>query len=234
MLDALFESVRESRKQFSVYAHADDAADVDGLFAGHNVAVERRPLPPDGPPPFLVVEEDDEFVGAVGLETLEALLEPPRHRPSESVPGISAAYRVLFEALDETVFAAMRRRELVAVSREIEERAYRVGEGTLRVGFQNLSTFRHQVGVYRGLASRSMLDVHVYGASDWEPPTIPGVSYHEYPDRSLEAYWVVAFDEGAPGGQTTALVARETADGYEGFWTDDPEMTREVTAALES
>ncbi|MFC6785157.1 DICT sensory domain-containing protein [Halobaculum halobium] len=124
----------------------------------------------------------------------------------------------------------MRRRSLLAVSREIEDRAHRVGTGTLRASFQRFSAFRPQVGVYSYLAADTDLSVHVHGVDDWDVPPIPGVRYHAVDDE-LERFWVLAFD-GGDEGQACGLVAREDSDGYTGFWTDDAAIVAEIAAAV--
>lgn len=232
VLEELFASVRRSPYRFVF--HADEAgrgADVTERFATHGVAIETEELPPGGPAPFFVIEEDGVFRGALGLTEVEDILEPPIHRV-ERIEDVSTGYRVLFDVLDDAVFSATSRRELLAVSREIEERAFRIGIGTLRVGFQKLSAFESQEDVYRKLATETNLDVHVYGAADWTPPTIPGVSYHEYPE--LDRYWLLAYDSETPQAETCALVARQTGDMYDSFWTNDPETTRTVLDELEA
>jgi hypothetical protein len=232
-LASIFEAFRAERKRFVVYS-SDDETDFTDRFATHNVDIESRRLPPGGPAPFLVVESAGEFAGAISLDALDGLFDPPIVRPGTG-DGVSEGYRVLFDAFDDTVYAAMRRRQLLAVSREIEDRAFRVGTGTLRVGFQTLSTFASQADVYRLLAGETDLDVHVYGVADWTPPEIPGVTYHSDPDDALERYWVLAFDGGAGDArQTCALVARQDGDEYDGFWTDDPETTEAVLSELAS
>lgn len=230
MLDSLLSEIRGREKQFTVYRSGDET-DVEVQFATHNVGVTHRELPPGGPYPFLVIEENGEFAGAIGLEDLNWLLEPPIVRPGEH-DGVSDGYRVLFDVLDETVFTAMERRQLLAISREIEDRAFRVGSGTLRVGFQTLSTFESQVEVYRQLATRTDLDIHVHGVADWTPPEIAGVTYHGVTDHALERYWVLAFDGGPDETQACGLVGQEQPDGYSGFWTDDAEIVGDIVAEL--
>lgn len=234
MFDALIERARSARSQFTVFVGAADRDDVDVAerFANHNVHVEYRTLPSGGPAPFVVVEHDGEFAGAIALTDLAELLEPPVVRPGDA-EDVSDGYRVLFEVLDDTVFTAMERRELLAVSREIEERAFRIGTGTLHAGFQSLSRYQAQLDVYRTLATATDLDVHVYGDADWSPPEVPGITYHEYPDADDERFWVMAFVGGDDDATTNALVARQDGDVYDGFWTDDPDVTREVANALD-
>jgi hypothetical protein len=232
MLDSLLDRVRESRKQFLAYA--DDPADDDfqTLFGSHGVRVERRPLPSEHVDPFLVVENDDgEFAGAIAIDDLESLLEPPVHPPNES-DAVSDGYRILFELFEETVFSAMNRSELVAVSREIEDRAARADGGTLRACFQRYSAFAGQIEQYRWLGARPNLDVHVHAVADETVPSLPGVEYHTDPAGALERYWALAFEGDGSPAETTALVARQDGDTYDGFWTDDPQLTREVASRV--
>ncbi len=238
MLESVLTAVTDREKRFVVYH--DDETDVDIQFASHNVSVDSRPLPPNSAEPFLAIEEDGEFAGAIGLDELHGLLEPPIVRPGAR-EDVSAGYRVLFDLLDETVFTAMGRRELLAVSREIEDRAFRVGTGTLQATFQHLSTFRSQTAVYRQLAAETALDIHVHGVADRDPPEIPGITYHTYPaDASarsaepIDRYWTLAFDGGENETQACGLVAREREDGYDGFWTDDADLVDAVVAELEA
>lgn len=83
MLEALLDRVRESRTEFVVYAGPDADADVASLFGSHNVHVEYRSLPSGRVDPFLVVENDGEFAGAIALADLDGLLEPPVHPPGD-------------------------------------------------------------------------------------------------------------------------------------------------------
>lgn len=230
MFDALLAEVDDRDRQFTVY-RSGEATAVEDQFAAHNVSVTRQPIPPAGPDPFLVIEEGEEFAGALGLSELEGLLEPPIVRPGER-DDVSAGYRVLFDVLDETVFSAMERRQLLAVSREVEDRAYRVGTGTVHVSFQTLSTFRSQADVYRQLASATELDIHIYGIADWSPPDIAGISYHEYDDDTGGRYWALAFDGGHNDSQACGLVAREQTGRYDGFWTDDSDLVGRIRAAF--
>lgn len=211
----------------------DDQTDVESQFRNHTVEITHEELPPEGPDPFLVIEEDDTFAGALPVESLNWLLEPPVSPPGDK-DGISAGYRVLFDVLGETVFTSMDRRQLLAVSREIEDRALRVGAGTLRVSFQTLSAFRPQVEVYRHLATETNLDIHIYGLDDWTPPTIAGVTYHSDSGSAVDRYWLLAFDGGDDPTQACALLAQEQADGYAGVWTDDSEIVGRILSALDA
>lgn len=227
MFEHLFEDVRRRRKQFRVYAPADPG--LDSKLATRNATVTHRPLGPEAPGGFLTIHDDGEFRGAVPLDTVATLLEPPVVG-SGQLGDLSEPYRALVEVLDETVFGALDRRQLIATSREIEDRAFRVGRGTLHAGFQSLSAFESQVEAYRRLAGETHLSIHVYGRPDWTPPEIEGVTYHG--TDAIEPYWVVAFDGGGTATQRCALVARETGDGFEGWWTYDPELVGRVVEGL--
>lgn len=229
MLEDLLDEIRSQDRRLVVYGE-DDSGLAD-RFASHDVSVVHRDLPPEVPEPFVVVEEDGTFAGAIALSSLTTLLEPPITRPGER-EDISVGYRVLFDALDDTVFTAMNRRQLLAVSREIEDRAFRAGTGTLTVSFQALSIFESQEAVYRTLATETDLEIHIYGRDDWDPPEIPGITYHGHADETLASYWLLAFDSHDEDGQASGLVAEQRGKEYRGFWTDDPDLLAEALTEL--
>lgn len=227
MLDGLLADARASDHQFIIHSDDPDTAAED-WFRNHNVEVIHRPLPVGTPRPFLVVERDGEFIGVIDLSEVEQLLEPPIV-PPESHEELSAGHREFFDVLADTVFTSIRRQELLAVSREIEDRAHRVGDGTLQVSFQRLSVFQSQQTVYETLAAETNLDIHVHGVDDWTPPNSPGISYHTLHSELLEPYWVMAFDGGPNETQACGLVAEELAEeGYTGFWTHDESMVSRI------
>lgn len=230
MLDSLVSDRGKADRRFVIYRRDGDQ-DLGEWFANHDVEVEYRPLPPEGPDPFVVIEADGEFAGTLGVAELTWLTEPPIVRPGER-EGLSEGYRVLFDLFDETVFTTMHRRQLLAVSREIEDRVYRTGKGTFHVSFQTLSTFESQIEPYRRLAADTDVDIHIHGLADWTPPTIPNVTYHGYSETSLERYWVLAFDGAGGRTQPCGLVAQEDSDEYSGFWTDDRETVGKILTEL--
>ncbi|WP_238993926.1 DICT sensory domain-containing protein [Halobellus captivus] len=230
-LKTLLSDVQHKKRRFVVYS-PDSAGSYEEWFANHNVDIEYRPLPTGSPTSFLVVERGESFAGAIGLDDLEYLLEPPIVRP-ERPQDLSEGYRIIFEILSDTVFTAMTRRELLAVSREIEERAYRVGTGVLHASFQKLSTFESQTDVYRHLATETDLEIHIYGLADWDAPEIPQVTYHGFTTDPLEQYWALAFDGGKSRKHACGLLAREcSTDAYVGFWTDEPAVVQELESGL--
>lgn len=230
MLDSLLRDLESGTTRVTVYRRESDPA-IDDHFPNRNVDITYQALPPAGPDPFVVVERDGEFVGVLGRSELEALVEPPIVRPGDA-DGVSEAYRVFFELLDDTVFTAMDRATLLAVSREIEDRAYRVGTGTLRVSFQRLSVFRSQLEVYRSLAADTSLAIHVHGVGDWDPPAIEAITYHDDADGDLDRYWALAFDGGADPSQACGLLAEQRDDTYTGFWSDDAGVVATIDRGL--
>ncbi|MFC7068975.1 DICT sensory domain-containing protein [Halobaculum lipolyticum] len=230
-LAALVRDVRNRDHRFTVYGRRDDV-DAADRFRNRNVEVAGRTLPAGGPAPFVVIEEDGEVVGVASLADVEGLTEPPIRRPDPG-SGVSEGFRVFFEVLDDTVFTSMSRAELLAVSREIEERAYRVGTGALRASFQRAAALRAQADVYRTLAADTELAIDVYARPDERGlPAVHGVRVHPLADPAVERHWVVAFDGGGDDCQACGLVAQERPEGYDGFWTADADIVARIAAAL--
>lgn len=232
MLDALIDEAQHHQKHITLYADETETA-LDSRFEGSSVTIERKRLPPHGPDPFVTIHVEGQIVGSLSLADFEELLTPPIVRPGDR-EEVSASYRALFDLLDDTVFDSLDRRQLLGASREIEDRAFRVGHGTLRVSFQTLSTFESQATVYRHLAGETTLDVHVYGEDDWTPPEIEGVTYHRSDAPIVGRFWALAFDGGDDDTQACGLVARERDGEYDGFWTYDPETVATIAAELEA
>ena len=233
MLDSLLADARSSDHQFVIHSDDPETAAAD-WFRNHDVDVAHRPLPEGIPRPFLVVERDGEFVGVLDLAEVERLLEPPIEPPAPR-DELSPGHREFFDVLADTVFTSISRRELLAVSREIEDRAHRVGDGILHVSFQRLSAFQSQRRVYEEIAAETTLDIHVHGIADWTPPESQGISYHAHQDGRLEPYWVLAFDGGPEESQVSGLVAEERpGEGFTGFWTHDGEVVDQLLANVAS
>ena len=231
MLERYIEEAERRRKRFVVYSDAE--VDLAEQFSTRNVTVENRELPAHGPEPFVNIYDGETFLGAISLEDLQILLEPPIVGPRER-EELGDAYRALLEVLDGTVFATLDRRQLRATSREFETRAIRVGGGTLRVGFQSLSAFEPQTAEYRYMGEETDLDIHVYGQPDWTPPSIPNVTYHRDTEGVLAPYWFLAYDGGEEERQQCALVARERDDAYWGFWSYDTPLVGDILETLQS
>ncbi len=200
------------------------------LFAARNVSVAHRPYPDDGTGGFVVVRRDGAFRGALALDSVRASLSPPVRPPGGSRDESFRRFMDLFEG---TGFAATDRRQLLATTREIEDRAWRVGRGTLYVGFQSPDALAAQRSVYERLGRREDLAVHLYVAAEWDRPAIPGVTVHASDAGEVGTVWFVAFEGGGTDENKCALLAEERAPGeYRGVWTYDPARVDEVTAHL--
>jgi len=211
-------------------------------FSTRNVEIEHEPLPAVADDGFVLVQQDGVALGSIGLDVL---LEADRTQivPPWGDRSDSSAYRQFLSLFRETTFSTDSRRELLATTREIEDRAWRAGEGRLRAGFQSLSAYRDQLPVYRRLGSETDLDVRVYGRPDWTPPAVEGVRLHEAADSEIGHVWFVAFRDtvaeradadsrrgaGDRGSNSCALIAEEREpDRYFGFWTYDDELVAEI------
>ncbi|MCU4741760.1 DICT sensory domain-containing protein [Natronoglomus mannanivorans] len=229
--EKILTDVEDRRRRLVVYSSVDDPDIVD-QFTVRNVSIERRSLPGETAQGFVVVR-DDEFVGSIGLEELRLLMEPPLAPPwDENVIG--EAYRALYELLDDTLFVSLERRQLLGASRELENRAWNVGSGTLRAGFQRFSALETQLPVYTRLARDTDLEIHVYSEDEWQPTSEPGFTYHGEAHDDIGRFWFLSFDGDGDDRQMGALLAEErTPDEFFGFWTYDPALVTELSQIVE-
>lgn len=230
-LAAIIETAERHRVSVVYYRPEPDG--FGSRFGTRNVDITYRDLPPGGPDPFVVVRDGERFRGAVSVETLRAFLSPPVPR-SQNPDDLSPAYRAVFELLETTVFASLSRRQLLATAREIEDRAYRVGRGTFHVGFQSVAAFDAQRTLYRQLAERTDLDIHVHvvPAPDTDSLRDFPLTVHVDPAADTGRYWFLVFDGDGDDRQKCALVAEQRGpDEFYGTWTYDPSL---VDRALEA
>lgn len=225
------------RRRTTMRYYAPTAGDLAEQFDARNVDVRFVPLPPTGPEPFVVLSRDGEFRGAAGVDLLREFVRPPVPRPADA-SELSPEYRALVELLDDTVFASLSRRQLLATSREFEDRARRVGRGTLHAGFQSGRALEAQRGVYRRLAAETDLDVHVYATVDDAATAsttdlaAAGATVHREPADEIGRYWFLVFDGGGDDDRAFALVAEERGpDSFSGAWTYDPALVERALSA---
>jgi len=230
-----FEAVDRRHKTLEI--HSDDESVVTALRRGFDTRtadVTRRPLGDLDDAGFVIVRDaDGAFRGALGLEGFEAILSPTDHPPWElAEPEPDPAH--LFDFLENTLFASATREQLLATTREIEERAWRIGAGRLYAGFQRPAALRAQTGVYERFGARDSIDVTVFLSGEWSTP-LEGVSVVTGVGGELGAFWFVVFDGAGDDGRCGALVAEERDPGeYVGFWTFEPSIVRELTDYLET
>ncbi|WP_336327629.1 DICT sensory domain-containing protein [Halovenus sp. HT40] len=232
MFDELFDSVEQQHKKCTVYSASSDT-DLDERLATRNVSVTHRELPSGGPRPFVTIREDNDTVGALSVQRLKGLLSPTVDQSLDANtidPGSSET----FELFDETLFRSLDRRQLLLASREIEDRALRVGSGTLRAQFQTWDSFEPQKEIYHRLTTETDLSVHLYGPSDRTPSDLDGITVHSDPTGTLAPFWCLAFDGGPDPQQACVLLAKEGNAGYEGFWSYDPDLVARVVDELKT
>ncbi|WP_096393576.1 DICT sensory domain-containing protein [Halorubrum trapanicum] len=200
-------------------------------FADRNVRIVDDQTA-SGPEEFAVLARDGEFVTAA---TVDDLLSRPGGDGSEDTrgggdaPGVAGGGgdrvgRPVLDHLDETMFTSYSREDMVAASREIEDRAWRVGDGALHAGFQTLDVLTGEADTYDLLGEKERLDVHAYAADEGEAPDVEHYTVHVGETAEIRETWFVAYDGGGYEDAKCALLAEERAPGeFYGFWSYDPE-----------
>lgn len=228
----LIAGVEDHRKTLRVF-NADDA-DVGALreqFHDRNVSISAEQTESGKPDAFVVLSDDSEFVTAADLTTIR---DSGNERATPSFDG--EPYRPVLDHLDETLFTSYDIGQMVAASREIEDRAWRIGEGSLHSGFQRLSILEEQMDIYEQLAERGSLDVHAYAVPDTDVPEHDtDLTIHVERSDEIERSWFVAYDGGGVEVNKCALLAEEREPrSFYGFWTYDPTTVDWIIDHLES
>jgi len=167
---------------------------------------------------FAVLTRDGEFVTAVKLDRL---LDPDDRTDPEFAPE---TFRPILDELDETLFTSYSIRDMVAASREIEDRAWRVGNGEVHSGFQTLGNMNDQAESYDRLGQTGRLDVHAYGAPEGPVPDAELFTIHVERAAEIRETWFVVYDGGGVDENKCMLLAEEREPGrFYGFWSYDPE-----------
>ena len=200
-------------------------------FADRNVRIVDDQTA-SGPEEFAVLARDGEFVTAV---TVDDLLSRPSGdetegsgaedgEPRERGGTGDRVGRPVLDHLDETMFTSYSREDMVAASREIEDRAWRVGDGELHAGFQTLDVLTGEADTYDLLGGKERLDVHAYAADEGDAPDVEHYTVHVGETAEIRETWFVAYDGGGYEDAKCALLAEERAPGeFYGFWSYDPE-----------
>jgi hypothetical protein len=211
-LTELIAGVETHRKTLTVFNPDDGLLDaLSDHFVDRNVVV-RAEETEHGPSNYVVLGEDDDFLTAAGVQSLLA--------DAETEPGFeSASYESVLDHLDETMFTSFSKGRMLAASREIEDRAWRIGSGELHAGFQTVSVLAGELDVYERLGSRDDLNVHAYAYPDADLPDCEQFTLHPERSEEIEQSWFVAYDGGGVDENKCALLAEERADGFYGFWT---------------
>lgn len=221
----------ESHETTLTVFNADERVveDLRERFADRNVTVAAERTPSGKPSAFLTVSEDGTVVDATSVTDLQAWLAGD----SPADLGLETFQPVL-DALDETMFTSWNTERMVAASREVEDRAWRVGSGRLHAGFQTVETLQGERTVYERLAN-SDLDVHVYAEPTSKPTPFEGLTLHLDRSEEIARSWFVVFDGDGDDDKKCALLAEErTPRSFFGFWTYDPATVDWILSHLDS
>jgi DICT domain-containing protein len=166
--------------------------------------------------PSALVHDDGDVVTAVPLGDNDASFEAATEALTDAL-----------STLDRTTFVSYDLRGMFATTREIEDRAWRVGGGRLRAGFQRVDALSEQAAVYTQLATA--LDVHAYAVPDGSPPDMGGTVVHLEPASEIGRSWFVVYDGDGRAEHKCALVAEERGTRqFSGFLTYAPDLVDEV------
>ena len=207
---------------------ADDLRD---QYEDRHLTVETRSLSEE-PEQFAILSREESFVTAVSLDEI--------YQPSETDPATETGVErsPVLDHLDETLFTSYSIDDMFMASREIEDRAWRIGSGELHAGFQTLSVLEGQTDAYNQLADHTSLSVHTYAAPVSETPIIPdddSFTLHIEHDEEIQKTWFVAYDGDGVDENMCALLAEERGDReFFGFWTYDPRTVEYLIGYLKT
>ncbi|WP_254822363.1 DICT sensory domain-containing protein [Haloglomus halophilum] len=234
-LTELISGVEDHEKRLTVFNTDEETVEaVREQFRDRNLTVVGDRSESGRPGSFVVLsseraEGEDEFVTATSVDDV---LSAPR---GEGAELDSEVRHPILDHLDETMFTSYDTRQMVAASREIEDRAWRLGEGSLHAGFQQLSILSDQMEVYTRLASREDLDVHAYACPDTEVPEHDtDLTIHVERSDEIAKSWFVVYDGNGVDVNKCALLAEERESrAFYGFWTYDPDTVDWLIEYLE-
>ncbi len=201
-------------------------------FQTQNVAITVRRTASGAPEDIAVLSDAREVLALVDVSTLRDMTDDV---PTESggIGVADATYESVLGHLKETTFTSHDTERLFYASREIEDRARRVGRGSIHAGFQQCSIMAEQRESYVDIARRGV-SVHAYGVPDTTPPDLGPVRVHAVPRDEIANTWFVVFDGGGDDTQKTALLAEERGENdFYGAWTYDPGIVDTVRTYLE-
>lgn len=232
----VFVAAEATRRTIEVYSPSTAVSEaIADQFETKNVAVTHLPLPKGTTDGFVIVRDDDgQFLGTLGLDTFEAVLSPAVHPPWRLAERDVELDRI-FTFLDDTLFTSYDRRQMLATAREIEERAWRIGAGTLYAGFQTEAALLAQTTVYEHLARHDRLSVRAFVSADWDVTVSERIPVISSDADEIGDFWFVVYDGGPRKLERCALIAEERAPGsYYGFWTYDSAVVEDLVSYLDT
>jgi len=223
-------AIERRRKTLDVYTDRETTvSELAAQFSTRNVRVSQSAYSTGEGPEFIVIRNGDgEAQGALDIEQFRKIIAPDIHPPW--TPGeTDANLSDLFDFLDGTRFTSFSRRQMLAVSREIEERAWRVDGGTLYVGFQNAAAVRAQAAVYNQFAHHSAVDVRVYIEDEVDQGLDEAIAVFSDGGEEIGRFWFLLFDgDGADQSKCGLLAEERTPGQFYGFWTYEPVIVDEI------
>jgi hypothetical protein len=221
----------ETSTDGSPLERADVVEELAAILADRNVTVRRETTSSGRPENVAVLEMDGIVLSTVDVDSLRSMLDGA----GSSAGGLgfdTEAYADVLRHLQESTFTSYERKRMLEATREIEDRAFRVGHGRLQAGFQTLDRLREQREEYEELVRRS-LDVTVYATPGDEDLQLHNVDVRTPDTTEIADHWFVAFDGGGEPSQKCALLAEERSDGFYGIWTYDPDVVDWIHTHLE-
>ncbi|WP_324665798.1 DICT sensory domain-containing protein [Haloarcula sediminis] len=184
------------------------------------------------PSDIAVLSTEDDVLEIISVDTLRELVDSIQ--PGSTAVGVTdAEYDVILGHLKETTFTSYDTEQMLYASREIEDRARRVGKGTVHAGFQRCSIMADQRSIYTDLSEQG-LDVNAYGVPDVPKPNLGGGQLHTVETDEIAKTWFVIFDGAGDTAQKSALIAEERdTNTFYGFWTYDAKIVDSALDYLE-
>lgn len=217
---------------FNVDSSDPISQELTSFFQTRNVRITTNRTASGAPAEVAVLSTETEVLVIVDLDILRELIT--HSLASADVIGIvDTEYEAVLGHLKETTFTSYDTEQMLYASREIEDRARRIGQGTIHAGFQQCSLMHPQRSIYTDLA-RQGLDVHMYGVFDTSPPDIEKGQVHTSETTEIATMWFVIFDGAGDDTQKSALIAEEQdQDTFYGAWTYDTGIVDRVLEYLE-
>jgi hypothetical protein len=173
--------------------------ELGAFFETQNVRITVDRTVSGKPEEVAVLSNATEVLAVVDVSTLRGLLKAVPTGAGDL--GIAdREYESVLRHLKETTFTSYDTQQLLYASREIEDRARRVGQGSIHTGFQRCSVIAEQRSIYADLARRGV-SVHAYGVPDATPPDLSSGHVHTVSTDEVAETWFVVFDGGGNNTQ---------------------------------
>jgi DICT domain-containing protein len=195
------------------------AGELEDRLAERLVTVESLPAGA-GPDGYAVLVGDGVVLASADVRGLA----PP-------FADVDDALARLYDELDPLSFSSSDHGVLSATTREIEDRAWRAGTGTLHVGLRRPAVLRARSDVYSRLG-RSDLDVRAYVDAASDVPRVENVAIRAVDCDDIRRTDFVAFDGGPARENGCALLVSHRDDTRTGVWTYDPDAVDRLVGHL--